>query len=108
MKKESRTVNRQLFQLRTLLSKTKKTAPHRDLKEIKESGKLVALTDFSSSSYFIYKGIPMGFEYDLLERYCTQIGVDLSIQVVEDMDEIIGMLKNDKEVHFESFYKAKS
>ena len=24
------------------------------------------------------------------------------------MDEIIGMLKNDKEVHFESFYKAKS
>jgi len=24
------------------------------------------------------------------------------------MDETIGMLKNDREMHFESFYKAKS
>ena len=79
-----------------MLSKTKKTAPHRDLKEIKESGKLVALTDFSSSSYFIYKGIPMGFEYDLLERFCAHLGVELSIEVVEDMDEIIGMLNENK------------
>jgi len=81
---------------RDILSKTKKTAPHRDLKEIKESGRLVALTDFSSSSYFIYKGIPMGFEYDLLERFCEHIGVDLSIEVVEDMDEIIGMLNDNQ------------
>ncbi len=81
---------------RDLLSKTKKTAPHRDLKEIKESGRLVALTDFSSSSYFIYKGIPMGFEYDLLERFCTHIGVDLSIEVVEDMDNVIEMLNQNE------------
>ena len=79
-----------------LLSKTKKTAPHRDLKEIKESGKVVALTDFSSSSYFIYKGIPMGFEYDLLERFCAHIGVELSIEVVEDMDEITGLLNENQ------------
>lgn len=64
----------------------------RDLNEIIESGKLIALTDFSSSSYFIYKGIPMGFEYELLQHFCDEIGVDLYMKPVEDMDDITGLL----------------
>jgi membrane-bound lytic murein transglycosylase F len=64
----------------------------RDLKEIIEDGKLVALTDFSSSSYFIYKGVPMGFEYELLSRFCDEIGVDLHMKPADDMDNIIALL----------------
>ncbi|MBT3963180.1 MAG: transporter substrate-binding domain-containing protein, partial [Flavobacteriales bacterium] len=66
----------------------------RDLTEIKESGKLIALTDFSSSSYFIYKGVPMGFEYDLLERFADHVGVELSIQIVQDMDHVMDSLSH--------------
>ena len=68
----------------------------RDLDEILASGKLVALTDFSSSSYFIFKGVPMGFEYELLQRFCDEIGVDLSIRIVNDMDSVIYLLNRNE------------
>lgn len=61
----------------------------RDLPEILSDKKLVALTEFSSYNYFIYKGIPMGFDYELLERFATHLGVDLSIQVTENVNAII-------------------
>lgn len=61
----------------------------RDLPQILAEKKLVALTEFSSYNYFIYKGVPMGFEYELLERFAKHLGVDLSVQVVNNMDEIM-------------------
>ncbi len=61
--------------------------PH-DLKEILASGKLVALTDYSSSSYFLYKGVPMGFEYEVLQAFADHIGVELHMKPVSDMDDI--------------------
>ncbi|MEQ9188147.1 MAG: transporter substrate-binding domain-containing protein [Cryomorphaceae bacterium] len=68
----------------------------RDLDVILASGKLVALTDFSSSSYFIFKGVPMGFEYELLQRFCDELGVDLSVRIVSDMDSVIYLLNRNK------------
>ena len=70
--------------------------PERDLAEIMEDGKLVALTDFSSSSYFIFKGVPMGFEYELLEKFCAEIGVELSVRIVNDMDSVIYLLNHNE------------
>ncbi|HEX7494607.1 MAG TPA: hypothetical protein VF346_10335, partial [Bacteroidales bacterium] len=32
-----------------------------DLDSIRKRGKLIAITDFNSTDYFIYKGEPMGF-----------------------------------------------
>ena len=61
-----------------------------------EDGKLVALTDFSSSSYFIFKGVPMGFEYELLEKFCAEIGVELSVRIVNDMDSVIYLLNHNE------------
>jgi membrane-bound lytic murein transglycosylase F len=37
-----------------------------DLDKIKQRGKLIALTRFNANSYFLYKGQPMGYEYELL------------------------------------------
>lgn len=65
-----------------------------DLQEIRERGKLVALTDNSSTSYFIYKGRPMGFEYDLLQRLAQSLDVELEIVVVQDIDGIFEDLNN--------------
>lgn len=58
-----------------------------DLPKIKERGYLNALVDNSTTSYFIYKGKPMGYEYELLERFCNEIGVELRITVTEDIAE---------------------
>ena len=63
-----------------------------DLEEIRERGKLIALTGYNSTSYFIYKGTPMGYEYELLEQLAKEIGVDLEVKVVQRMDQILDLL----------------
>lgn len=65
-----------------------------DLAEIKKRGTLRALIDYSSTSYFVYKGQPMGYEYELLETFANHIDVDLEVIPVKDMDEIISLLNS--------------
>lgn len=67
-----------------------------DLSEIKKQGELVALVDYSSTSYFLYKGNPMGFEYDLLSEFADDIGVKLSIKPMKDLGSIIDSLTDQK------------
>ena len=63
-----------------------------DLDEIRKRGKLVALTGYSYTSYFIYKGTTMGYEYELLEALAKHLNVELEIVIVQDMDQIFDML----------------
>ena len=58
-----------------------------DLEMIKKRGKMIALVDNSSTGYFIYKGQPMGYEYDLLKRFSNSIGVALELIIVSDIQE---------------------
>lgn len=63
-----------------------------DLEEIKARGKLVALTLNTSTSYFIYRGHAMGFEYELLQRFAKSIDVELEIQLISDVNTMFDML----------------
>lgn len=63
-----------------------------DLQQIKQRGKLVALTENSSTSYFVYKGEPMGYEYEMLNAFAKHIGVELEIVVVKDMNMVFDQL----------------
>ncbi len=65
-----------------------------DLPRIMKSGKLTVLIENSSSSFFYYKGKKMGFEFDILQEFCQDLGVKLDIKVVSDLDEISTKLKN--------------
>ena len=40
-------------------------------------GELVVLTLYSSTSYFIYRGQDMGFQYELSEQFAKSLGVKL-------------------------------
>ena len=64
----------------------------RDLAEIKERGKLVAVTDYNSTNYFIYNGEPMGFHFELLEAFASNIGVKLEIRTENDIEKAFAML----------------
>ncbi|AHM60830.1 lytic transglycosylase [Flammeovirgaceae bacterium 311] len=64
-----------------------------DLPEIKKRGRLIAIVDNSSTSYFIYKGQAMGYEYDLLSRLAQKLGVDLEIIITTSLDEALEMLQ---------------
>ena len=57
-------------------------------------GKLIAVTDFNSTDYFIYKGEPMGFNYELLKSFSDNIGLDLEIISDNHFEDAIGMIKS--------------
>ncbi len=65
----------------------------RDLEQIKEEGVLRVVTNYSSTSYFLYKGQPMGYEYDLVKRFAKHLGVDLNIVVSNDIDTMFHKLE---------------
>ena len=67
-----------------------------DLPQIISRKQLVVLTDNSSTSYFIYKGEPMGYEYEMLQSFAKSIHVDLKIIVAKNMNEIFTLLKKGK------------
>lgn len=66
----------------------------RDLDQIVESGVLVAVTDINSTNYFIHRGEPMGFQFDLLQEFAQHIGVRLEIIVENDLDVAFKMLED--------------
>ncbi len=65
-----------------------------DLDSIRRRGKLIAVTDFNSTNYFIYKGEPMGFNYELLKSFSDHIGIDLEIVPENNLEHTFGMLKS--------------
>ena len=67
-----------------------------ELEKIKERGKIVALTGYNAYSYFIYKGQPMGFEYELLNQFGKYLGVDVEIKVVKSLNDMFTMLAEGK------------
>ncbi len=63
-----------------------------DLEQIKEKGFLQAIVDNNSVSYFIYRGTPMGFEYELLQSLAKYLKVDLKIRVISGIEQSIDLL----------------
>ena len=63
-----------------------------DLQQIKDSGELVVLTLYSSTSYFIYRGQDMGFQYELSEQFAKSLGVKLRVEVAKNVHELIEKL----------------
>src|SRR5690606_32705679 len=63
-----------------------------DLEAIKNRGYINVLVDNNSVSYFIYKGVPMGYEYELLQLLAKELGVDLKIKVTSGIERAIEQL----------------
>jgi membrane-bound lytic murein transglycosylase F len=63
-----------------------------DMENIRERGKLVVGADFSSTSYFIYRGQPMGYQYQMLQELANHLDLRLDVHVNTDIDEAFGQL----------------
>lgn len=77
-------------------SKKSKPPVKKSLAEIKKDGKLKAITTYSSTTYFLYKGKPMGFEFELLERLADDLDLELEMVIAKDEDSLIDMLNEGK------------
>ena len=56
-----------------------------DLREIRKRGKLRVVTAYNSVDYFIYKGRPMGYQFELLQALSNYLGLKLDISVSNDV-----------------------
>lgn len=73
-------------------SSSRQQEPENDLPQIIERGELVALTLTGSTSYFSYRGEPMGFQYELAGQFAHSLGLKLKLKVVKDEAELVHSL----------------
>src|SRR5258706_2466818 len=66
----------------------------RDLADIKRSGTLTVLAPYNSTSYFIYRGEPLGYEYELLQSFAKAQGLELKMVVVADSKSLFSILNS--------------
>jgi membrane-bound lytic murein transglycosylase F len=64
----------------------KKNGLH-DLDRIRERGTLVVTTDFNSTDYFIYRGQPMGYQYELLQELADHLQIRLDVVVSNNLEQ---------------------
>jgi membrane-bound lytic murein transglycosylase F len=64
--------------------------------KLQQSKKITALTHNNSTGYFIYKGQPMGFQYDLLKAFCKEYDYELDIVVEDNMNKAIRKIRHGK------------
>jgi membrane-bound lytic murein transglycosylase F len=79
------------------ISKTEKaiTIPIKlSVEDIKKRGKLIAVTEKNATGYFLYRGEPTGFEYEMLKRFAAHLGVGLEIKVVTSLDSLFTCIIN--------------
>ncbi|MGB3464738.1 MAG: lytic transglycosylase F, partial [Cyclobacteriaceae bacterium] len=67
-----------------------------DFNVILERGYFTAVVDNSSTGLFLYKGQPMGFEYELLNRFAQAHDLKLKIDVTPDLNDAFKKLKTGK------------
>lgn len=63
-----------------------------DLDSIVRRGYLNVLVDNNSISYFIYKGQPMGYEYELLQLFAKHLDISLNLVVTTGIGKAINKL----------------
>ncbi len=59
-----------------------------------ERGSITVVTDYNSTNYFVYRGEPMGFQYELLNLLAEHLGVELEIIVNNSLEESFDCLLN--------------
>jgi membrane-bound lytic murein transglycosylase F len=62
------------------------------LEKIVKSGTIRLLTDNNATSYYIYRSEPMGFEYELAQKFADYLGVELQI-ITPGWSELIPSLR---------------
>lgn len=60
--------------------------------QIIKRNKLIAITGYNAYSYFIYRGEPRGFEYDLVKKLAEHFNVELELKVVNNINTMFETL----------------
>jgi membrane-bound lytic murein transglycosylase F len=64
------------------------------LRQIQETGILKVVIDYNSTNYFVYRGKPMGYQYELVLALCEDLEVKPEITVSNNMAETFEGLRS--------------
>lgn len=67
----------------------------RSLDKIKKRGFVVLITTNGPTTYYLYRGDEMGFEYDLAKAFADYLKVELKV-VVAEWDEVFPLLRRER------------
>ncbi|HYC00917.1 MAG TPA: transporter substrate-binding domain-containing protein [Candidatus Limnocylindrales bacterium] len=73
-------------------AKEDEPAHSRDLAAIRAAGEILMLTPTNATSYFLYRGEPMGFEYELMRQFAEENHLTLRVEVVSDPTTLLDRL----------------
>jgi membrane-bound lytic murein transglycosylase F len=66
------------------------------LEEIRQEGALKVVTEYNSISYFLYRGQPLGFQFELLQELANHMNLALDVSVSNDLENNFSDLKEGK------------
>lgn len=72
------------------------TMIHSALEEVLASKKLKVLTNYSSVNYYIYRGEPMGYQYEMLKAFTDNLGVRLELRIERNLEKAKQLLQEGK------------
>ncbi len=83
-----------LVALSSCFLRTPEPDPPVDLERIRERGSLRVISTYGPISYFIYRGQPMGYEYELIQRFGDFLGLPVDLVIAQDIDQMIQLLND--------------
>ncbi|MBK9291585.1 MAG: transporter substrate-binding domain-containing protein [Bacteroidetes bacterium] len=57
------------------------------LQQIAAEGRIKVLTNYSAINYYIYRGEPVGYQYEMVKSLASSLGLRLELSVERDIDE---------------------
>ncbi len=63
-----------------------------DFDEISERGTIRMITRYSSSSYFLHRGMDRGFDYEMVSEFAGEHGLKVDVVLIDSEDDPIEML----------------
>ncbi len=66
------------------------------LNRILREKKIVATTDYNSTNYFVYRGEPMGYQFELLKSFAAYLGVKAEIKIINSLEESFECINTSK------------
>lgn len=78
--------------IKDILRAGKTSRQDQSLFKVLERDTLIALIDYNSTNYFIYRGEPMGYQFEMLKQFTDYLGVNLKLVINNDMNKAFEML----------------
>jgi membrane-bound lytic murein transglycosylase F len=80
------------FLVQRALTEHRNDAATGDLAEIKKRGSLRVILRNNAVSYFLYRGVQQGFDYELLKGFAKENGLRIDVVVPREQSEVVPVL----------------